>query len=91
MSKNLCPNCGKKRILAKTWQEKVFLYGKVSVIEHREMICPDKNCQKKIEKETEMREEKSRQIKKDKEERDSAHRSKMVNLRFGRAKKEPFN
>ena len=41
-----CTVCGKERVVAKTYKEKV---GSTYVF-YREMICSDPECQKKVEK-----------------------------------------
>lgn len=87
MSQNLCIRCGKPRILAKKWKEKVVIYGLVSIVEHSDMVCPDKKCQCETEKDMDNRRKKTRQIEDDKKARDLVHKTTMVNLRLGRAKK----
>ena len=47
--KNLCPRCGRERIITKTWTEKTVLYGTETIITHEEAVCPDKDCQKLLE------------------------------------------
>jgi len=43
---NKCSRCGKQRVVVKTKKEKV---GNSYIIS-REMSCPDKECQKQVEK-----------------------------------------
>lgn len=43
---SICIECGKQRIVVGTYQEKV---GN-SVVTYKETICPDPECQKKVEK-----------------------------------------
>jgi len=43
---NKCSLCGKERVVVKTRREKVG----GSYVLYREMSCPDKECQKKVEK-----------------------------------------
>lgn len=88
MFANLCSRCGKPRIIAKSWKEKVVSHGMVSVVEHTMMICPDKKCQSRVEEEFAIRRRKSAQIEKDKQERNLAHKKKMVNLRLGKSAKK---
>lgn len=40
--KNICPRCGKERIVVRIWKEKI----EGSTIENIETACPDKQCQK---------------------------------------------
>lgn len=42
---NKCSRCGKERIVVKTRKEKVG----TSYVVSREMSCPDKECQKKVD------------------------------------------
>lgn len=86
MSDNLCIRCGKKRIIARTWKEKIVSYGQVSEIECVERVCPDKKCQALVEKDLAAQKVKTQQINKDREDREAAHKSKMVNLRLGKRK-----
>lgn len=87
MSRNVCIRCGKQRIIAKTWKEKVMIYGKSSLVEYTEMVCPDKSCQEKVEKELKIRKEKTAQMEKDKQDRVAAHKTQMVNLRLSKTSK----
>ncbi len=45
--KNLCSRCGKERVVTRIWKEKVF----GSYITTTESACPDKDCQKIVNKE----------------------------------------
>lgn len=89
MSDNICMRCGKKRIVTRTWKEKVVSYGKISVIECTETVCPDKNCQELVNKGLAAQRVKTQQIAKDREDREAAHKTKMVNLRLGKRKNLP--
>lgn len=51
---NPCTRCGKQRVDGKTWKEKVTNFFGTSVIIHTETVCPDKECQKIVEKTMEM-------------------------------------
>lgn len=47
ISKNsICIECGKQRVVVGTYQEKV---GN-TVVTYKETVCPDPECQKKVEK-----------------------------------------
>ena len=48
---NPCYRCGKERIKAKTWNEKVTNFMGTSVITYTQTVCPDPECQKIVEKE----------------------------------------
>ena len=43
---SICIECGKQRVVVGTYEEKV---GN-SVVVYKETICPDPECQKKVEK-----------------------------------------
>ncbi len=45
--KSYCSRCGKERVISKEWKEKVGM----SIVEITERSCPDKKCQKIIDKE----------------------------------------
>ena len=51
---NPCIECGKERIEGKTWKEKVG----TSVLIYTQTVCPDKECQKIVDKEIALRKEK---------------------------------
>lgn len=70
---NKCSLCGKERVVVKTRREKV---GSSYVIS-REMSCPDKECQKKVEK-TLFNELKKRNLIKDEQLRREEERKKRV-------------
>lgn len=44
---NRCSRCGRERVVSKIWEERV---GE-SVIQNTEKICPNKDCQKEVERE----------------------------------------
>lgn len=44
-----CTRCGKQRIVSKTWKEvRQTLMGETTIM-HTETICPDPECQKKVD------------------------------------------
>ncbi len=47
--KNPCIRCGAERIIAKTWTETVKTYSGESTITRTMMVCPDPDCQAKVE------------------------------------------
>jgi uncharacterized protein YdbL (DUF1318 family) len=55
---NPCIRCGKQRIVKKRWQEKV---GNSNVT-YTETVCPDSECQKKVDEDNQEREEKRQQL-----------------------------
>lgn len=62
---NPCSRCGKERIIARTWKEKI---GN-SVIVNTEKICPDPECQKKVNADNKKQRDKYRAITKKSQER----------------------
>lgn len=54
MYNNLCSRCGKARVFARSWEEKI---GN-SVVITTENVCPDPECQKMVEKENKKKIEK---------------------------------
>lgn len=53
-----CIRCGKIRIVKKVWVEKT---EKGNPITHTQTVCPDKDCQKKVDAEFEAKREKKLQ------------------------------
>lgn len=69
---NICTRCGSERVVLKTWKEKITTYfGKTTVI-HTETTCPNKECQKIVNKQLAAQKEKREKIRKDKEDRAEA-------------------
>lgn len=66
---NPCVRCGTERIVLKTWKEHVNTFFGNSTVVHTETVCPNKECQKLVNKEIAYQQEKRDKIKKDKEER----------------------
>lgn len=54
-----CIRCGKERIISKVWEEKID----DSVIINTEMVCPDPECQKKVDASNKMHKDKYAAIK----------------------------
>lgn len=78
---NPCTRCGKERIVAKTWKEKIETYSGISVVVHTETICPDKACQALVDKELEVQRKKREKIKTDREQRTQTEKVKLDQLR----------
>lgn len=55
---NPCIRCGKERIVAKTWTEQV---GQ-SLMTRTDTICPDKDCQREVDKDIEEKKQKREAI-----------------------------
>jgi hypothetical protein len=52
-SNNVCYRCGKTRIFLKSWKEKVDTGQGRSTLTHDQYVCPDKECQQKVEQDIE--------------------------------------
>ncbi|PIV09259.1 hypothetical protein COS31_01025 [Candidatus Roizmanbacteria bacterium CG02_land_8_20_14_3_00_36_15] len=52
---NPCPRCGTERITVKTWKEKI--YG--SVILNKKTACPNKECQKIVDRDNKKQQDKN--------------------------------
>lgn len=61
---NPCSRCGKERVDGKSWKGKLG----VSVITYTMTVCPDKSCQKEVEKVIAERKAKAASIVKAKED-----------------------
>ena len=61
---SICPRCGKERITVSSRDEMVF----TSKVTYRETICPNPECQKKVELDLK-HEEKKREILKEEQEK----------------------
>jgi hypothetical protein len=67
---NPCTQCGKERILFKTWDEEIPTYGnKTTTITRSLTICPDPECQKIVEKKLAVEKDKRDKIKAAREEK----------------------
>lgn len=76
---NLCSRCGKQRVISKKWTEVlVTMRGEIN-IQHTESMCPNKECQKIVNKELQVEEQKRLKLKEKKEENDKLRNS--TNLR----------
>lgn len=67
---NPCTRCGKERILLKTWEERMETFSGVEVIQiNSKTICPDKKCQKIVEKDLKVQKDKREKVRHEREER----------------------
>lgn len=80
---NVCIRCGKERIVLREWKEK---FGYSTVI-NTEMICPDPQCQKKVEKENRKQVNRYRLMKKKSDDRLKKRRESILKKRISRKKK----
>ncbi len=76
MISNPCIRCGKERIVVKTWKEHIDVYFGNSTVVYTESACPDKACQKLVDKELAVARTKRDTMKKDKEQRANENKTK---------------
>lgn len=60
---NPCTRCGKERIVSRVWEERITTFSGYITETRSDNICPDKECQKLVEKELEVQREKRERIK----------------------------
>lgn len=48
-SNSICTLCGKPRIVSETWLEKIETHYGFTQVTHTTTICPDPECQKKVD------------------------------------------
>lgn len=53
-----CPRCGEPRVVAKVWEEDLETAAGVSRVKHTRMVCPDDDCQKKVDRDIAKQEQK---------------------------------
>ena len=58
-----CPRCGSKRVISRSWNEKLKTFSGTIEVEHTKIICINKICQKNFE------EQRAQEAKKREEER----------------------
>lgn len=56
---NFCIRCGKERKIVRTWKEKMY----DSIIINTESVCPDPECQKKVDSDNKKQRDKNNAIK----------------------------
>ena len=79
---NPCTRCGKQRIQSKKWKEKTVTFsGTTIVVTRTENICPDKECQKVVDKELRAQKAKRDKIKSDREERVAENLQKKADIK----------
>ena len=68
-STSTCTRCGKVRIVAKTWIEKIVTASGKGNVTHSSTVCPDSDCQKIVEADFAKQKSKYLALKAEKEER----------------------
>lgn len=92
MAINPCSRCGKERIVSKTWKEKIKTGFGDSIVIHTENVCPDKECQKLVNKELNAQKAKRDKIKVEREQRadENLQKNKKAKLKaLKKALKKP--
>jgi len=59
---NPCTRCGKERVSLKSWNETITNFMNTTEVTYTETICPDKECQKLVEKELEAQRKKKEEL-----------------------------
>jgi|GEM_PF-601796 len=85
---NLCTRCGKPRIISKTWKEKVQTYNGLTEITCTQSVCPDKNCQKIVDRDLAERRAKAEEVAQNKELRVQASKQRRVGIKIASDKKK---
>jgi len=84
---NPCTRCGKERIQSKKWKEKTVTFsGTTITVTRTNNICPDKECQKVVDKELKAQKAKRDKIKSDREDRVKENLEKKDNIKQARLK-----
>ncbi len=79
---NPCTRCGRQRILLKKWKEKTVTFsGNTISVTRTTNICPDKECQKVVDKELRAQKAKRDKIKSDREERVAENLQKKADIK----------
>lgn len=79
---NPCTRCGKERILKKKWKETTVTFSGTKIVVTRTLnVCPDKECQKVVDKELMAQRAKRDKIKKDREDRVAENLEKKAEVR----------
>lgn len=78
---NPCTRCGQERVMQKTWEEdQISITGKVHSVSFGQTICPNPDCQKIVEEEIKVQEEKQATIKLKKEASDILRKKNSLEM-----------
>lgn len=67
---NPCTRCGKQRVVSRTWKEVIETVSGVVITQiNQDTICPDRECQKIVNKELKVQKDKRDKARSDKEKR----------------------
>lgn len=64
---NTCTRCGSERILAKTWEETIVVSTHHSKLIHKQLVCPNPECQRQVEEQWAQQKEKREYAERQKE------------------------
>ncbi|HUQ85842.1 MAG TPA: hypothetical protein VM077_05965 [Candidatus Limnocylindrales bacterium] len=79
---NPCTRCGKERIQTKKWKEKTVTFSGNTISVIRTLnVCPDKECQKVVDKELSAQKAKRDKIKSDREDRVAENLQKKADIK----------
>ena len=81
---NTCSRCGKIRKVVRTWKEKIQTYNGLTEIVCTQAVCPDKEFQKKVDAELEVKRLKSEEMARNKEK--IANGKKKVGIKISSAR-----
>lgn len=88
---NACIRCGKERVVIKTTQEKIKNDLRVNFITHIKTSCPDKSCQKEVDKMLALQRQKDDERKTERMNREKVEkeeRAKKAEINMLKAKKK---
>lgn len=81
---NPCVRCGKQRIVSKRWKEEITNFWGVSEITYEETVCPDKECQKIVDKKLKAEREKREHFEQERKERAEVNKTRRSNISFSK-------
>lgn len=76
---NTCTRCGKIRKIVKTWKEKVQTYNGLTEIICSQAVCPDADCQQRVDAEIAAKRLKSEEIE---QSRKNSKNAKKVSIQI---------
>lgn len=82
---NTCSRCGKIRKVVRTWKEKMQTYNGLVEIVCSQSVCPDSECQKKVDAELEVKRLKSEEITRNKEKMQNGRKKVGIKISSARA------
>ncbi len=78
---NPCTRCGQERVLQKTWKEdQITIMGKIQSVTFGQTICPNPDCQKIVDQEIKVLEEKQASLKKKRESNDFTRKKNSLEM-----------